>query len=168
MKNRYGVLTKSNNAIIAEENGLKTYSNLKAWQKRAVDKGTVRAAEWHHTGAAANRTDYYDPEDFADLNPADFPAKKKEKANQADLKRLKIEITFEKMVHGFTTRHKTFETITVEGLDVRKSDNVITGAGGRRITSNNKEVKYFYKKPRARNFKEITEYEAMQLGYKFI
>lgn len=168
MKNRYGILTKSNRALEAEANGLVTYSKLKAWQRRAVDAGEVRASEWHHTGAAANRTNYYDLEDFAELNPKDFPNEKEEKADQADLKRLKIEITFDKMVSGFTTKRKKYETVIVEGLDIRKSDNAITGAGGRRITSNNKEVKYFYKKPRARKFREITEYEAMQLGYKFI
>lgn len=45
MKNNYGILTKSDRAIEAEARGLVTYSNLKAWQKRAVDRGIVRARD---------------------------------------------------------------------------------------------------------------------------
>lgn len=42
MKSKYGVLTKSDRAIEAEESGLVTFSKLSAWQKRAVLKGYVR------------------------------------------------------------------------------------------------------------------------------
>ena len=168
MKNIYGILIKSDRAILAEECGFKPYSKLSAWQKRAVDEGAVSSREWHHTGAAANRTYYYDPTDFSELNPKDFPVIKENKVQQADLRRLKIEITFDKMVGGFTTKRKKFEEVVVEGLDVRKKDNFITGACGRRLTSNNKKVKYLYKKPYARSFKEISRDEAYDLGYRFI
>lgn len=168
MKNQYGVLTKSNNALVAEERGLITYSKLTAWQKRAVRAGAVQAAEWHHTSAAANRTNYYSLTDFESLNKEMFKAEKKEKTNQADLARLIIEITYKEMVGGFSSKYKKFQSATVSGLDVRKSDNVITGAGGRRLTSKNEKVRFLYKKPRARIFQEITKSEAESLGYNFI
>lgn len=168
MKNQYGQLTKSDNALLAEERGLVTYSRLTAWQKRAVQAGVVRAAEWHHTSAAANCTNYYNLNDFESLDKDMFKAEKKAKTMQADLSRLKIEITFRKLVGGFTSRYKKFETVTVSGLDVRKKDDIITGAGGRRLSSNNEQVKFLYKKPRARIFQEITKSEAESLGYNFI
>ena len=168
MKNKYGVLTKSNNALVAEERGLITYSKLTAWQKRAVRAGAVQAAEWHHTSAAANHTNYYSLTDFESLDKEMFKASKEEKLKQADLNRLKIEITYQEMIGGFTARYKKFRTTTVSGLDVRKSDNVITGAGGRRLTSKNEKIRFLYKKPRARDFKEITKDEVVELGYSFI
>lgn len=57
----------------AIEKGLVTKSQLKAWQKRAVDQGVVQPCEWHHTGKYYNRTNYYDLDDFENLNPKDFP-----------------------------------------------------------------------------------------------
>ena len=98
---------------------------------------------------------------------ADFPVEE-EKTDPADFKRLKIVIIFKEILGGFKSRYMASKTVTVEGLDVRERDHVITGASGRRLTSKNKEVKFLYKKPRARKFREITKYEAMQLGYKFI
>ena len=168
MKNKYGQLTKSDNALLAEERGLVTYSRLTAWQKRAVQAGVVRAAEWHHTSAAANCTNYYNLNDFESLDKDMFKAEKKAKTMQADLSRLQIEITYREMVGGFTSRHKKFKTTTVSGLDVRKSDNAIIGAGGRRLTSKNEKITFFYKKPRARAFIEVTKEEAEALGYRFI
>ena len=168
MKNQYGMLRKSDNALLAEERGLVTYSQLAAWQKRAVKAGAVKAAEWHHTSAAANRTNYYALNDFEALDKEMFKDEKKEKTNQADLARLIIEITYQEMVGGFSSRYKKFKPVTVSGLDVRKSDNVITGAGGRRLTSKNEKIRFLYKKPRARDFKEITKDEAVELGYSFI
>lgn len=56
----------------AIDNGLLTYSQLKAWQKRAVDIGDVKPCEWHHTGKYYNKTNYFDPDDFATLNPKDY------------------------------------------------------------------------------------------------
>ena len=67
----------SNNAVWAYEEGLRPYSKLTAWQKRAVDAGAVQPREWHHTSARFNRTNFYAPEDFDELNPADFPPQKK-------------------------------------------------------------------------------------------
>ena len=168
MKNQYGVLIKSNRAIEAESNGLLPYSKLKAWQKRAVERGAVIAREWHHTSGAANRTNYYNPTDFEDLDPNMYNPEKAEVQQQADLNRLKIRIVFDKMKSGFSSKRKQFEEVTVEGLDIRKSDNIIIGAGGRRLDSNNKNVTFLYKKPYAKNFKEITKNEVIALGYKLI
>lgn len=164
---RFGILIKSDRAIEAESCGKVTYSALKAWQKRAVDCARVLPCEWHHTSAAANRTNYYRPEDFEDLDPKDFPPRGKEGINQADLSRLKIVITYNKMISGFSSRNKKFETITVEGLDVRKKDGKITGANGRRLSSNNISVVYMYKPYRARTWREILRSEAEEAGYVF-
>lgn len=57
----------------AIEKGLVIKSQLKAWQKRAVDQGAIQPSEWHHTGKFYNRTNYYDLNDFEGLNPKDFP-----------------------------------------------------------------------------------------------
>lgn len=73
------------NAHIARQDGLLTYSELKAWQKRAVDAFAIRPCEWHHTSKTYNRTDFYDPEDFANLNPADYPPiRKKDTADEPE------------------------------------------------------------------------------------
>ncbi len=168
MKNQYGILKKSNRAIEAEEEGKVTYSKLKAWQKRAVDRGVIKPCEWHHTGAAANQTNYYDLAEFEELDKDDFKFIKNETINQPDLSRLKIQIIYDKAVSGFTGKNIKWEEISVEGLDVRKKDNVITGAKGRRITSNNKKVFYLYKAYRKKKFKKISKSEAENLGYKFI
>lgn len=169
MKSKYGVLTKSDRAIEAEEKGLVTFSKLCAWQKRAVECGRVRACEWHHTGACANKTYYYDLEDFEELNKDDFKPEKIEKEVQGDLKRLKIKVVYDEMVGGFTRgARKKFETVEKEGLDIRKKDNVIFGADGRRLDSNNKTIKFLYKKPYAKKWKEISLKEVKELGYKLI
>lgn len=169
MKSKYGVLTKSNRAIEAEKRGLVTFSNLKAWEKRAVLKGYVEASEWHHTSSAANKTYYYNLKDFLDLNKDDFKPEKIKKEVQADLTRLKIKIVYDEMIGGFTRgARKKFETVTKEGLDVRKKDNVIFGADGRRLDSNNKTITFLYKKPYAKKWKEISLKEVTALGYKLI
>lgn len=64
----------------AINDGLVTKTQLKAWQKRAVESGEVRPCEWHHTGKYFNKTNYFDLTDFEELNPKDFPpcSKKKE------------------------------------------------------------------------------------------
>lgn len=72
------------------------------------------------------------------------------------------------MVGGFTTRRKKFEEVEKEGLDVRKKDNIIIGADGRRLNSNNKKVIFYYKKPRARKWREVSRIDLEKLGYKFI
>ncbi|CRH73008.1 Uncharacterised protein [Chlamydia trachomatis] len=71
------------------------------------------------------------------------------------------------MVGSFTREHPRWAEFVAEGLDVRKKDNLIIGAQGRRLSSNNKEVTYLYKRPRARKFVEITYRQARELGYKF-
>lgn len=79
---------KSNNAVDAEERGLLKKGELKAWQKRAVDAGAVHPCEWHHTSKFFNETDYYDPEDFEELDPKDFPPEKKEPKPEKTLTRM--------------------------------------------------------------------------------
>lgn len=169
MKNRYGVLTKSNRAIEAEERGLVTFSKLLAWQKQAVRAGFVFPSEWHHTSGAANKTYYYDLEAFDELNAEDFKPEKVEKAKQPDLSKVKIKIVYDKMVGGFTRgARKKFEEIEVEGLDVRQKDNVITGAGGRRLSSHNSLVKFFYQTDTNSDWQEVSYNYLSKLGYKFI
>lgn len=168
MKNQYGVLKKSNRAIEAENQGLVVYSKLKAWQKRAVDAGAVTPSAWHHTSGAANRTNFYKLSDFEHLDEKQFKTSKTVVKEQPDLTRVKIKISFNKMISGFTSRRKTFEEVTVEGLDVRKKDNAIMGAAGRRFDSKNKEIVYFYKKPHSRFFGEVSKDELQKTGYIFI
>ena len=120
MKSQYGVLKKSNRAIEAENQGLVVYSKLKAWQKRAVDAGAVTPSAWHHTSGAANRTNFYKLSDFEHLDEKQFKTSKTVVNEQPDLTRVKIKISFNKMISGFTSRRKTFGEVTVEGLDVRK------------------------------------------------
>ena len=57
----------------AIDSGLVIYSQLKSWQKRAVDSNAVFPVEWHHTGKFFQKTYYYDPNDFEGLDPKDFP-----------------------------------------------------------------------------------------------
>ena len=66
--------------------GLLIYSQLSAWQKRAVDSSAVFPVEWHHTGKYFQKTDYYDPKDFEDLNAKDFPPPKKEEESKSEEK----------------------------------------------------------------------------------
>lgn len=65
--------SRSVRSQMAIDEGLLTKSQLKAWQKRAVEAGEVSPCEWHHTGKYFNRTNYYNPADFEELNPKDFP-----------------------------------------------------------------------------------------------
>lgn len=80
---------KSNNAVWAEERGLLKKGELKAWQKRAVEAGAVSPREWHHTSSFFNETNYYDPEDFEELDPKDFPPVKKEQKSEKTFTRMK-------------------------------------------------------------------------------
>ena len=70
---------RSERSQYAIESGLVTKSQLKAWQKRAVESGAVRPCEWHHTGKYFNKTNYFDLTDFEELNPKDFPPNSKKK-----------------------------------------------------------------------------------------
>ena len=168
MKNQYGVLIKSDRALAAEEAGKVTYSKLRAWQKRAVDAGAVMPREWHHTSGAANETDYYDPTDFITLNPADYPPVKIAPAAGVDYTRLRITIRWRVMVSGFT-RHAKSEWADREILhgvsDIRK-DGRILGTGGRKLSSKNEEVIFYYLPPRCRKWREITFKELCALGYE--
>jgi hypothetical protein len=169
MKDSYtGILSLSDRAIAAKADGKLTYSQLSAWQKRAVKAEAAWPCEWHHTSGAANRTDFYDLGEFEKLNPANFPAIKAEKAIQADPARLRITISYDKMTGGFS-RHarKKFETITVTGLDIRKADNRITGAKGRRLDSKNTSVMLEHLPPKCRNWRAISKQQAEAIGYKF-
>lgn len=169
MKNKYNQLLKSDNALIAEELfNLVPFHKLKAWQQRAVKEESIRYKEWHHCGVNAKKVYYYDLADFENLDPKNYPAEKITKEEQPDLKRVKILIKYDEMVGGFTSKYKRFEEVEKEGLDIRKKDNVITGAAGRRLDSNNKDIKYFYKGFKCKTFKEVTKRYLEDLGYKFI
>ena len=170
MKDRNtGILSSSDRAIAAKSEGKLVFSKLSAWQKQAVKAGVMRSCEWHHTGAAANRTDFYDPLDFSTLLPSDFPPTAIDSYIQSDTSRLRITITYKKLVGGYSQgSKKKYETITVTGLGVRKSDTLITGACGRRLSSNNDLVLLEYKAPKSRTWKEISKKEAESLGYGFI
>lgn len=77
--------SRSERSQQAINDGLLTKNQLKAWQKRAVEQGTVRPCEWHHTGKYFNKTEYYDPIDFAELDPKDFSPVKKEKLAEKEV-----------------------------------------------------------------------------------
>lgn len=77
--------SRSERSQQAINDGLLTKNQLKAWQKRAVEQGVVSPCEWHHTGKYFNKTEYYDPIDFAELNPKDFPPVKKEKLAEKEV-----------------------------------------------------------------------------------
>lgn len=74
--------SRSVRSLEAIEEGKLTFSQLKAWQKRAVKAGAVQPWEWHHTSKFFNKTYYYHPESFEDLDPKDFPPVKKEKKEE--------------------------------------------------------------------------------------
>lgn len=131
--------------VETEESGLVTFSKLSAWQKRAVLRGFV----WCETG-----TNLYDLEDFRELDKNYFKPKKIQKEVQGDLKRLKIKIAY--------------DHVEKEGLDIRKKDNLITGADGRRLDSDNKKITFLYKWPYAKKWHEISLEEVKELGYKLI
>lgn len=145
--------------VETEESGLVTFSKLSAWQKRAVLRGFV----WCETG-----TNLYDLEDFRELDKNYFKPKKIQKEVQGDLKRLKIKIAYEQMVGGFPRGRKNLETVEKVGLDIRKKDNVIIGADGRRLDSDNKKITFLYKWPYAKKWHEISLEEVKELGYKLI
>ena len=72
--------SRSERSQEAIDRGLIVKTQMSAWQKRAVEAGAVLPCEWHHTGKYFSKTNYYDPNDFEDLNPKDFPVQKKEEA----------------------------------------------------------------------------------------
>ena len=76
--------SRSERSQEAIDNGLLIYSQLSAWQKRAVDSGVVKPCEWHHTGKYFNKTNYFDPQDFEGLNPKDFPNVPKQKPTPSE------------------------------------------------------------------------------------
>jgi hypothetical protein len=98
--------SRSENSAAAIEEGLVTYSELKAWQKRAVDSGKVRRREWHHTGKYYNETNYYDPADFAELKPADFPPVKDEEPEE-----FKVSVTYAYWTGTKKHPHRNEDTI---------------------------------------------------------
>lgn len=110
----------------------------------------------------------YDLEDFRELDKNYFKPKKIQKEVQGDLKRLKIKIAYEQMVGGFPRERKNLETVEKVGLDIRKKDNVIIGADGRRLDSDNKKITFLYKWPYAKKWHEISLEEVKELGYKLI
>ena len=173
MKNSFtGILSKSDRAIQAEDRGLLKYSQLSAWQKRAVDAGAVGFSEWHHTSAAANRTYFYDPESFDELKADDYPPVAAAKVVQADVTRLRITVQWREMTGGFSRRARTkWEDCEIAAGRpvVRAKDNLIYAAADdehtRRIDANNTLVSFSYLPPRCRKWREVSRREAIDLGY---
>ncbi len=65
--------SRSERSQEAINSSLLTKSQLKAWQKRAVEAGAVKPCEWHHTGKYYAQTYYFNPDDFNQLDPKNFP-----------------------------------------------------------------------------------------------
>ena len=95
----------------AIDRGLLIYSQLTAWQKRAVDENAVWPVEWHHTGKFYQHTNYYNPKDFEQLNPKDFPLVKEEPHSQDDKNKWYVLVSAE---WGGTKRHPK-----IVGTDVK-------------------------------------------------
>lgn len=111
------------------------------------------------------RKDYYDEPIYKKSYVAKAISRldKHGKFIQPDLSRLKIEITYMKIVKSGKWFSELPETDT--GMKIRKKDNAIIGTDSRRISSNNVRIKLLYKKPRGRIFREITPEQAFDLGY---
>lgn len=110
----------------AIENGLVTKSQLKAWQKRAVESGDVSPCEWHHTGKFYSKTYYYDLKDFQDLKASDFPPKKKQAEQTTEKWFVLVSASW-----GGTKKHRK-----IIGADIRVTNKI----NERQRTAN----KYFY------------------------
>lgn len=83
---------------------------------------------------------------------------------QPDIKRLKIEITYNESIKSGKYFHDK-EVTDNTGIKIRKRDNAILGTLFRRISSKNIKIKLLYKKPRGCIFREITPEQAFDLGY---
>jgi len=172
MKNEWGQLIKSDNALEAEEAGYRTYSRLSAWQKRAVDAGAVTPREWHHTSAAANKTWYYAPEDFEHLQPVAFPVPKATRVTQPDLRRLRATCSWSLQVGGFTRRARpVFESYEQVGLPVTRKDGTIYAfqcpSQTKRLDASGTRIVLEYLPPNCRNWRPVSFEQAQQLGYVF-
>ena len=141
---------RSERSQYAIESGLVTKSQLKAWQKRAVESGAVRPCEWHHTGKYFNRTEYYDPIDFAELNSKDFPPVKKEKLAEKEVWYVLVSAEW-----GGTKRYRK-----IVGANVRVTNKITD----RQRTANKYflyggYIKEFDTEAEARQFAKIAELE---------
>lgn len=158
------IITKESN-----NNQLLPYSKLSAWQKRAIKQKYVMPFEWHHTGKYARRTAYYSLKDFTKLKKDDFKAKKVVKVQQPDLSRLEIHIFYEKAYDRIIRHAREGQYVyDIVGLDIRKKDNMIIGAGGRRLDSDNYAVRFLYKDINTNSWQDISKEEVEKLGYKMI
>lgn len=155
-----------------------------------------RRTSWHHTSRCYNETDFYSLDEHMLERLAIMPNETKEKEKQEEaqyilnrfkkekeeekeekkaamslnMKRLKLEISYDEYVSGrYSSRGRwVFDEKVVKGYpDVRKKDGKIIGVEGRRLSSNNNYVKYFYLPPRCRKWREISRREAEDLGYQF-
>lgn len=130
--------SRSERSQMAIDEGFLTKSQLKAWQKRAVEQGAVRACEWHHTGKYFNRTNYYNPADFEDLNPKDFPPVKK-----AIIEAPEVWYVLVSAEWGGTKRHPkivgTDTTVTNKITDRQRYANKYANYGGHIKEFDNKE-----------------------------
>lgn len=84
----YIEFSMSERAMSAYMQGLTTLSQLTKEQlpagwtiaaaKRAAKSGDWKPSEWHHTSKCFNKTDFYDPEDLACLEPNNYKVQPKE------------------------------------------------------------------------------------------
>jgi len=84
---------KSNNALLAEEKGYMTKTQLakKLKVSPAIIEKHLDPVEWHHTSKFYNFTNYYDPEDVTPELLEQMKAKSKKKAQEIELQNLIIE-----------------------------------------------------------------------------
>lgn len=83
----YDGYSMSNRARAAYADGLKPLYKLTAadlpdgWTlakaRAAAEQGVWTPAEWHHTGSKYNETNFYDPAELVEINPADIDVKPK-------------------------------------------------------------------------------------------
>ncbi|AUA19242.1 hypothetical protein ACS6ZM_08210 [Streptococcus suis] len=142
--------SRSERSQEAIDSGLLTKSQLKAWQKRAVEAGAVRPREWHHTGKYFNKTEYYSPIDFEDLDPKDFPKKPK-----MEIETKKTWFVLVSAKWGGTKKYPKIVgaevKVTSKITDRQKYANKYCLYGG--------YIKEFDNEADARNFAEIAELE---------
>lgn len=140
-------------------------------EARVIGSGVVpydifRKPEDYKTVMGLDMTTYYDNHIWkkANVEKAIRLLDEHGKFIQPDLKRLKIEITYNESVKSGKWFHEK-EVTDDTGIKIRKRDNAILGTLFRRISSNNVRIKLLYKKPRGRIFREITPEQAFELGY---
>lgn len=155
MKNEYGILTKSNRALMAESRGLVTKSQAPAWLKRSIEYGKALPVEWHHTGAAANRTYYYSTEESQRLT-------KEEEIELKSRKAAKVVIEdanryygwFDEMIGGYSRGARAKWERTFFTGAVRDGKWLVLRDGQRKL-ANGKHVTMMVQDGRTRDYREF-------------